>query len=455
MEDAVHSRIPNTRTTRIIFRNGNIASFADLSVCAVDSCKSVIINTDDDFITIKSILAVTNLLKKSENKKAYLTAVVREEHNLAAAKIAGEDYAEIFYFKDTISRIIANTLYQSGLSAVFTELFDYDGDELYIEEIPEMVGKTMADANLYFPISTAIGIKKRDKILLNAPVDTLIEKGDKLILFAADDGVSIPTAEPAKYDSSVFADSGAPENEARRILILGYDQKLRLILSAEDECMSKGSEIIIGIPDEYSGDAQELSSATYNNISVKIKACDIYNIDELVKMLDEKPSAVLVLSNQDIPAEQEDAKTLLLLLQLRRYAEENHAQFSVTSEMQNIENQELAQITEVNDFVISSNITNLMVTQVSQTRELNAIFSELLTAEGSEIHIKPVCNYVKTGVEMDMYTVCMAAVKRSEVCIGYRKAGESCMDFSIITNPAKDSRIKFGEKDCLIVISEE
>ena len=122
MEDAIHQRIQDTKTTRIICRSGHIDRFADLSICSLQTCSSAILNVDDDSRTIKAILACVDLLERSDNKTAYVTAMIRDAGNLDAARIAGRDRAEILYFKSTIARLMAHTSRQPGISSVFTDL---------------------------------------------------------------------------------------------------------------------------------------------------------------------------------------------------------------------------------------------------------------------------------------------------------------------------------------------
>ncbi|MCR5774645.1 MAG: hypothetical protein K6G42_06130, partial [Lachnospiraceae bacterium] len=147
MDESIHARFPDTKTTRIICRCGNVSDMTDLKVCSFDTCRSVVINADSDAMTLKSILAVTQLLKQYNNEKAYITAVIREEENKEAAEVAGEGYVEILSFNDIMARIIAHTTRNAGLSQVYTEIFDSDGSEFYIEEHPQAAGKTLAELN--------------------------------------------------------------------------------------------------------------------------------------------------------------------------------------------------------------------------------------------------------------------------------------------------------------------
>ncbi len=461
MDERIRQRFPDTKTTRVICRSGSICDLNDLSVCSIDTCRSVIINADDDFLTIKSILAVTKLIKESGNKNCYITAVIRDEHNIQAAEIAGEGYAEILSFRDAMSRIIAHTSRHAGLSAVYTELFDYDGSEFYIEEHPEVIGKPMFELNLYFPVSIVAGLKKKDgRILMNPDPETLVEAGDKLILFAEDDGVSKPSEEAAAVDqNSVLTKRVAEEPLTNDILILGYSRNIPTILGEEDHYVAEGSLVTIAIPEDQAEHLEELNALQFRNIHLEVLVTDIYNRDKLEQLLKNENTLVLVLADADDKmtdedAEMKDAKILMVLLQLKYLSAKGH-RMKVTSEVLRAENQELAEITEVNDFVIGRNISSLILTQISQFRELKDIFHELLTEEGSEIYVRPAKHYIHIERPVNIYTAGYAAAIRKEVLIGYRKYDKETDSYTIVSNPPKDSMVQWGEDDCFIVIAED
>ena len=456
MEDLIHQRIPDTRNTRILCRCGNITDLSDVQICAPEYARSIIINSSDDFITIKSILSVTTLLKQAGNTSAYLTAVIKNQENYEAARIAAENKAEILFFEDVIARIVSHASRQPGFSSIYTELFSFDGDEIYIEDIPGTEGLSMAQLNLYFPRATVIGIDRKDQVLLNPPVETKVLPGDRLILIAEDDGVSIPVSQPASADTSVIL-KGHPctPEQPQKMLILGYGPRLEQILRVQDEYMAPGSQILLAVQEEYRQLMENTVLPEYTNIKVYLHYGDIYHKCRLSSFLDWEPDSILVCSSMQTDAEEDDNKTLLLLLQLRALGTERSADYTITSEMRKVENQEVAQITEVRDFVISSNITSLMVTQISQTRELNRIFSELLSSEGSEIYMRPAGDYVKLHTPVSMYTACTAAAARNQVFIGYRRVNRETGQYETITNPQKDRILEFREDDRFVVISED
>lgn len=454
MEDLIHQRIPETKTTRIICRSGRMDNLNDISVCSPETCRSIIVNATDDFMNIKAILACSTLLDRSDNKNAYITALVFDKDNIQSAKIAGNGRIEVFYFKDSIARIMAQTCRQPGLSSVFTDLLSYAGDEIYVEKIPGLEGRTMAEINMYFSKSTVIGLVKNGLPMINPAMDTVVEQEDKLILIAEDDGVSIPAAKPAQVNTSVFSQEKSVEEETQTTLILGYNEMLPQIILELDSYSVPGSKIIVSFAKPQDEEISLPSANELKNLTLEFYEKDIFALDELSQLLISKPKNILILSDSQIDDNEADSKTLLLLLQLREIARTTGIKFSVTSEMRSVENQELAQITNVTDFVISSNITALITAQVSQTREQLVILDTLLSEDGSELYIKPVLGYVPYNVPVDFYTVTASAVRYGEIAIGYKKV-KADGDFDIVLNPEKNRPITFNKDDSLILVAED
>ena len=66
----------------------------------------------------------------------------------------------------------------------------------------------------------------------------------------------------------------------------------------------------------------------------------------------------------------------------------------VVTEMLDDRNRVLAQVAHVDDVVVSGEIVSLLVTQLSEDHRLEAVFAELLGADGSEIYLRPAEWYV-------------------------------------------------------------
>ncbi len=452
MEEMFANRIADTKNTSVIFRSGATADITLLRRCSVETAKSIIINIDNDAEVIKSILAINHILKDAHSD-AYITASVSSMENVEAARIAGQGRAEIVYFKSAISRIIANTCHQPGLSKVYSELFDFDGDEIYIENSDALVGKRFCDILNMYPVSTVIGLKKGADTMLNPPMDTLVEQGDGIILVAADDGISNPQAAPQLNDAELAAGRQDCAKQSERFLVLGYNELLHIILDELDNYVEEGSSVLVAV-DKPSEDYSAQIEKERRNFHVVTKECDICSGEELRKLLQEDYRHIIVLSDFDIGIEEADAKTLVTLLHLKNISRESGKKYSIISQMLSAENGELAKVADVNDFVISTNLASLMLSQISENRNLAPIFDDILDADGSELYMKPASRYVKTGVPVSMFSATSAGAQYGEIVLGYKKIMDSG-EADIVTNPPKSSMVTFNNEDCLIVIAQE
>jgi len=86
------------------------------------------------------------------------------------------------------------------------------------------------------------------------------------------------------------------------------------------------------------------------------------------------------------------------------------------------------------------------------------VFEYLFDSEGSEIYLKPVTDYVKTGVEVNFYTLLESAKRKNQVVLGYRIVKDqfdSSKSYGIVVNPVKSNKIIFDKEDKLIVLAED
>jgi hypothetical protein len=168
---------------------------------------------------------------------------------------------------------------------------------------------------------------------------------------------------------------------------------------------------------------------------------------------------VIVLGNSDdLPMQEADARTLITLLHLRDMAERGGHDFAIVSEMLDIRNRELAEVTRADDFIVSDKLVSLLLAQIAENRELAAVFADLFNAAGNEIYIKPASDYIEPGRAVDFYTVMTAAQRRNEIAIGYRLkagSGDAARAYGVVVNPRKSETVTFGAEDKIIVLAED
>ncbi len=455
METAIAKQIQDLKTTRIICRTGSITDVHMLQQCSIDTCRSIIINEQEDFVTTKAILAITSYIKSHPHltNLPHVVATVTDSMNYEAALIAGEGNAELILVKDAISRIIAQTCRQPGLSNVLVELFDYDGNELYFEHLPTLAGKTFGETLNLFPMATPMGFRRGEDILLNPAGDTVLCETDDLLLLVEDDGMAKPTDTPvALPDIAPYCSQGDVRPTEEHVLVLGQNEMLQDVVLQLDDYFLHGSTVTVA-DEDLDEDALSSFASQLKNITLHLVNCDTNRRSNLEALIQQPLNHVLLLSADDCDTEESDAMTLLKLIHLRDIAQKENSPLSITSELKNITNQRLAQVAEVNDLVVGSNIVNLILTQVSENRDLARVFKELLQQEGSEIYIRKAAHYVQLNMEMDFYIVTEIVRQKNEIAIGYKLQRDK--GFEIVTSPLKSDKLTFGEDDYIIVLAED
>ena len=465
MEDEIRENIPNTKTTKIICRRGSPMDMTDLSISNPQDAKSIIIlspeTEDPDIQVIKSILAITNNPARKEGKY-HIVAEIVDKKNMEIATIVGGDEATLIVSRDVISRIMVQTCRQSGLSVVYTELMDFDGAEIYFSEENSLSGKTFKDCIFAYEDSTVIGIAKPDgSSKVNPPMNTIFEKGDKIIAISEDDDtVKVSGRSSFEADKNSMCSATAPvKGVPEKTLILGWNLCGNFLLNELDNYVAKDSFVtIVANEEELDNDVKEAKNSL-KNLEVRhslddptkrnvLEGLDVKQFDHIILLCDT--------DKEDI--QESDARTLITLLHLRHIAENQNIKLNIVSEMLDIKNKELAEITKADDFIVSDKLMSLMLSQLSENKDLKAVFDDLFDADGSEIYLKPAMEYVKKDSQVNFYTILDCAAFRGHTAIGYRKnkyAYDSSKAYGIVVNPKKSDMITFEENDKIIVLAED
>ena len=86
---------------------------------------------------------------KRRAKPYHIVTQVDSIKNLDVIRMIGaKDDINTVLTGDVIARVTAQTSRQSGLSAIYTELLNFEGDEIYFREETALSGKTFAETLL-------------------------------------------------------------------------------------------------------------------------------------------------------------------------------------------------------------------------------------------------------------------------------------------------------------------
>lgn len=469
MEEAIGEAVDDTKSTRVVCRNGSPRSLHDLGIASIDAARSIIIvapenekgekSDDPDVDVIKAILAITN----NPHRKAgpyHIVAEIRDPRNFNVAQMVGKDEVELVLVGDLIARIMAQTCRQSGLSIVYTELLDFGGDEIYFKEEPGLVGKSYADALLAYEDCAVIGLRpKGGAPILNPKNDTPIAPGDRVIVVAEDDDAIKLGKPPAAPNAGAMVAGEEAEAKPERTLILGWNWRAASVINELDNYVAPGSTLHVVADSETAEETLRTSCGSLQRQKMQFRRADTTDRRVLDALKVNTYDHVIVLCYSDtLDVQQADATTLITLLHLRDIAEKSNHRIPVVSEMLDIKNRALAEVTRADDFIVSDRLVSLMLSQISENKELNIVFQNLFSPEGSEIYLKPAGRYVRSEVPVSFSTVVASAAQRGESAIGYKLAAlanDAERAYGVVVNPEKSVPVTFGPKDRIIVLAED
>ncbi len=483
MDDAIRDRVdqrrlkPNQRS-EIVTRTGSSIDAKDLSIVNLNQSRAIIVlspqdSNAPDAEVIKTVLAMLNAPGRRA-ERYHIVAELRDPRNFSVAQLVGKDEVEWVLVGDLVARIVAQTCRQSGLSAVYQELLDFKGMEIYFADCPHLTGKpfcetlTCAESNAVLGIAYANGSAQ-----LNPPMQTILQPGDRLVLLAEDDDrVMLGDGRPELAQSEQIAPAAPFIAAPERTLVLGWNWRGPTMLRELDQYVPAGSAVVVVADLESFADKgiNDLPALTNQRLTVQqadttsqavLEALDLARFEHVIVLSYLADTASAAQGEQPgsrvISAQRSDARTLITLLHLRHLADCLGCNFSITSEMLDLRNRQLADVTRADDFIISDQLISLMLAQVAENKTLNRVFADLFDPRGSEVYLKPVENYVTIAQPVNFYTVLAAAQQRGEVAIGYRLAELAQVaekDYGVVLNPPKSGLLTFQPADRLVLLAE-
>ncbi len=465
METEIHKRVPDTRTTRIVCRSGSPMDMTDLRIASVSMARAVVVLSPEieepDSDVIKTLLALTNETSRADDPSYSVVAEIRDPRNVDVARLASRGMAQLVLGGVLIGRIAAQTCRQPGLSVVYMDLLDFDGDEIYFAIEPALAGRPFGDALLEYRSSVLIGIAPQTgQPILNPPMDRVIEASDRLIFIAADDDTIhravVPGGTPVE-DAVRMHEHAEVKPDAT--LVLGWNSRTPGVLVELDRYVAPGSRLtVIAQGPNVAGEVQAVGGRL-QRMALDYRAADTTDRQMLDAVTGEGHDHVVVMSYSDmLDTQRADARTLVTLLHLRDIEQQRGESYTIVSEMLDLRNRALAAVTRADDFIVSNRIVSLAMSQLAENRELRGVFDDLFDEAGAEIYLKPAADYVELGREIDFYTVVESARRRGEVAIGYRllaHADDLERNYGVALNPDKAAPLTFSAADRVVVLATE
>jgi voltage-gated potassium channel Kch len=462
MEDEIREKIGKHRNVSIVCRHGNPMDLDDLEIISPHESRAIIILATDwhyhDAEVIKTCLAIINNPRRRLEPYHIVGSLRNPVSQEIARLISASGETLLFQVDNLIAVITAKSCRQKGLSSVYEGLLEAG---FYFKSEPTLVGKTFREALNCYDKSVVIGLMRANaEIVLNPPMETNLESGDQIIAISSTEPVLTSMAKIDLNESSdaVHLVLSAPR-KPERTLILGWNIRGARIIEHMESYVVPGS--MVRVVSEIGNPEPQIAAfaGKLTNQTLQYQRGEIFS-RSLLESLDVRSyNHIVVLSYApEIETQKADSIAMITLLHLRDIGKKSGAAFSIVSEIMDIRNLDLIQVSDMDEFIVSDRLVSLSLVKLAEDKRILSIFLSLLDINGPEILLKPVADYIRTDRPVNFYAILDAAQQRNETAIGYRtkaKGNEAIKQFDVVLNPTKSELIDLAADDQIIVVAEE
>jgi voltage-gated potassium channel Kch len=461
MEDEVRARVGETRNTRIVCRRGDPTNPLDLEIVNAGGARSIIVlggaEDDGDAEAVKSVLAV--MARDPDLKQAHVVVELNDDRN--AEVLRENSGGRVIPVQSTavIAGVTAQACRQTGLSAVYQELLDFEGDEIYFQRVPELEGHPFSDALLGFEESAVLGIAtSAGDVRLNPPMDTMFASGDSVIAISEDDDTVVFRGFAEADVTAAPSPDGLGGRQAEALLVVGWNSLGPRVLQELDQFVAPGSSVEVLVDNDLVDDdlVDPKGAAARGATNLDVTFTPTGGDPEIVTRTATTRSfdhIILLGYRSGVTPAEADARTLLTLLQLHRCLDRADGRPRIVAELLDSRDVELGRVTAADDLIVSDVLSSLAMAQLSERPELDAVFRDLFDIEGSSITLKPATAYLGNGSHAFASYVA-AASAREEIVLGYRVAsGGGLAGSGVVLNPPKSAPVDLGADGQLVVLS--
>lgn len=444
VDQTLDERVPDTRGSRLVVRTGHRSSPDDLLRVGIQTARSVIVlsGEDGDPGVVKCLLAIRAV--DPEFDRPIVAEISDREIASSVRSLIG---GVVTVNPDVaIAEVTAQACRQAGLSYVFKELLDFDGDEIYIAEVDGIVGRTYGYVQQCFARSAVIGRQRPDGVLdLNPMAHIVFEEGDKVVAITADDDTLV-FAEVDDAADITGVDLVVPHDDTPlHMLIMGWSGIGAVVLRELDEFVAPGTRIDV-LVDPDVAPVPDLDDIHTVNAVVNVQGIARSSVRVPPSVAATPYTQLIVLGYRDsLDRNTADSRTLLTLLALRKAFGDGPR---LVGQILDPADVDLAQTTGVDDLVVSDNLGCLMIAQLSENPSLDAVFQELFDPDGSFMSLAPAHEYAPTGSARFNDIVRVAAAK-GQTAIGHRVAATG----EVLLNPDKSATLHFADDDQIVIIA--
>lgn len=459
--DEIRATVPDLKTSRLVVRSGVVTRLHDVAQANPHAATSVIVlrPTDgSDAQVVKTVLALSRLIPDLAG--VTVVAELEDADTSDALKSAVGGGLITVTPTDVIARITAQVSRASGLGAIYQELLDFEGDEMYSAPVPESwLGRTFGELLLGSSVATVIGVRHADgRVELSPDPELILGIGTSVIGISEDDSTFTFDREPVAWQRQDDRQWAPLEKSRERTLVIGWSALAPLVAQEIDLHVADGSELHVMVDPRLQDTSRIGQAMSLGQQALVIHEGDPIDRAAIVRVVNEGPfdHIMLLSEREDFAAQEADARTLLSLMHVRGAIEGDPHDENIVAELLDPNDVELGGASENNDFIVSQKLISLLITQLSESPHLAPVFADLFDSDGAVVAMHPVGRYLPSG-HTSFADIVTATREWGVVAIGYRAAAAvgapGALANGIRLNPRKDEFVELAEGDSIVVIA--
>lgn len=455
----------------ITVRRGLSHHTADLlHLAAVNTAAGAIVlheDETDDSQVIRCVLAISATLrsegKQSASQLPQLPVVTFNSNSALARSLDArlttiansnhrDSYRHINYIPlspdDIRIGIETQVARHRGLSYVYQDLLDFDGEELYLVEPPHEFS-TFADAFNRLGRAIPLGVYTASGIELWPDWGRSISNESVIVLSSDKAGAHTVGSGKKGVASGVRKSGRPPITEQESFLFVGWNASGQELLEALPEVVASGSKLKVLLRENEDGPKVLRFGAEPIEVSYR----DSFDPLDDPAYLDDV-NHVVVLADMSVSSQQSDAQALTDLLACRHYADQitdPSRRFTIVGELRRRSSRHVAGVRLADDLLVSESLMAAAATQLIFEPRLEGVITALLSRKNPVEIISVPLHALKAGSHKSWRDIQVdLANETGEIAIGVRFTVDG--EPRVVLNPAHD--LEISPEDEVVILSK-
>ena len=421
MEEAMKERIGDFKGTRMAYRTGRTSDPNALRMLNLSRARSLVVLGESDPENIKVLLAARSLMGERRRKRINAVCEIRDQEmgHIAELSLPGVRWVPV---GEVITRLVVQVCRHPGLSRVYSEMLSFEGNEIYFFAGRGMAGLSFGEVAQMAEGGVVLGIETDSGTRLNPSPGERLKASDRLIVLTEDDDTFDIDLDRDVAPVEVCGACARPDPVAERILLLSSNRRsLRLMVRLLDSYVGPNSAVLIaGSLDDVEARQLLEEIGQTDNLSVSWKQVCRSDPAALDALDPFSYDSVIVTSMQTDDDETSDTDCITALLVLKRIGEQTpgRSKTTVVSEIRNPRNRRLANTAEIDDFVVSNEVTSMVMAQLAEEIGLWSVYREIFDPAGCEIYLRPASWICPDRKRATFRELVLLGLARREVVMG-------------------------------------